>query len=62
MILVQSAIVSGNDVGFEEAGCEGCRGEGKRHRLVEPDLAVVPMKTRQPTLHGVRLGSDFLAS
>ncbi len=62
MILVQSAIVSGKDVGFQEVGGQGCRGEGKRYRFIEPDLAVVPMKTRQPTLHGVRLGPQSLAS
>ena len=46
MILVQSAFVGGKDVGFQKAGGQGCSGEGKRYRLVEPDLAVVPMKTR----------------
>ncbi len=52
MILVRSEIVSGNDVGFEEARCQGCCGEGKRHRFFEPDLAAVPMKTRQPSVRG----------
>ena len=62
MILMQSAIVSGNDVDLEEAGCQGGCGEGKRDRFVKSDLAVVPMKSRQSTLHGVRLGPNLLAS
>ncbi|HEU4678363.1 MAG TPA: hypothetical protein VFS35_02505 [Terrimicrobiaceae bacterium] len=62
VILVQSAIVSGKDIGFEETGGQGCGGEGKRHCFIEPDLAVVPMKTRQTALHRVRLGPKFLVS
>ena len=62
MISVQSAVVGGNDVGFEKAGGQGCSGEGKHHRLVKPNLAVVPMKTLKPALNRVRLGPKFLVS
>ena len=62
MVSVQSAVVGGNDVGFEEAGGQGCSGEGEHYRLVEPHLAVVPMKMRKPALNGVRLGPKFLVS
>jgi hypothetical protein len=62
MVSVQSAVVGGNDVGLEKGGCQGCSGEGKHYCLVEPNLAVVPMKTRKPALNGVRLGPNFLVS
>ena len=62
MVSVQSAFVGGNDLGFEEAGGQGCNGEGEHYRLVEPHLAVVPMKMRKPALNGVRLGPKVLVS
>ena len=62
MVSVQSAVVGSNDVGLEKAGCQGCSGEGKHCRLVEPNLAVVPMQSRKPALNGVRLGPKFLVS
>jgi hypothetical protein len=62
MVSVQSAVVGGNDVGLEKAGCQGFSGEGEHYRLLEPNLAVVPMKTRKPALNRMRLGPKFLVS
>jgi len=62
MVSVQSAFVGGKNVGLEKAGGQGCSREGEYCRLVEPHLAVVPMKMRKPTLNGVGLGPKFLVS
>jgi hypothetical protein len=62
MIVVQSTVIDGNDVGFEKARRQSGSSEGKPHRLVESDLAVVPMQTDKPTLNRVRLGPEFLVS
>jgi hypothetical protein len=55
-------VVRSNDVVFEEVGYQGSCGDGKYHRLIETDFAVIQMKTRQTSLNGVRLGTKFLVS